>query len=143
MKIKLANNHTYNLITNGVQEAGKVLKLLFQPGEETFEEIEKNFTEQENTCSIYVLDNESQPIRSLIDYTKYKGMEKIVDYLISTEMVNMGTELSPDYQESNTYGPVMIVTMSKPEIEDRVETLENDMINTMLALTELYEGGLA
>lgn len=142
MKLKLLNDHTYNLITNGVQESGDSLKLLFLPEDKTFESIEEDFLISSNLQSLYVLDEESHPVRSLIGYTKYKGMEKRLNYVISVQTVNQGTEENPEYKEVKTTGTVMIVTMSKPEIEDRVSALETDVINTMLALTEIYEGGL-
>lgn len=141
-QLQLKNGTTYELATNGVVEKGDMIKYIIVPGSNSFDSIETNFKDSTKTETIHVLGNDLAPIRSIVGFTKYKGMEKIVEYVLSSEMVNNGTEEEPDYQESVTTGTVMIVTMSKPELEDRVTTLESDVINTMLALTELYEGSI-
>lgn len=141
-QIQLKNGITYEIATNGVNVYEDTAKFILIPGSNTFDSIEGNFTDESKTETIYVLDDSLDPIRSIVGFTKYKGMEKILDYVLSTEMVNKGTEEFPEYEEVNTTGTVMIVTMSKPELEDRVSTLETDMINTMLALTEIYEGSI-
>lgn len=141
-QLQLKNGTTYELATNGVVENGDMIKYIIVPGSNSFDSIETNFKDSTKTETIHVLGNDLDPIRSIVGFTKYKGMEKIVEYVLSSEMVNNGTEEEPDYQESVTTGTVMIVTMSKPELEDRVTILESDVINTMLALTELYEGSI-
>ena len=123
--LKLSNNTTYELVTNGVQEFGDIVKYVFLPEEnKTFEEMENQFTNKDNLETVYVLDSDNAPMRSIIGYTKYKSMEKIKDYVISSEMVNQGTEDEPNYQEVENTATVMIVTMMKPDIEDRIAELE-------------------
>lgn len=127
--LKLLNGKTYELVTNGVLSSGKELRLIFLPGDEDFEAIESKFTSL-NTQTIRVIDAEGMTIRSLIGYTKYKGMEKQKDYVISTETVNIRTEEDPNYEFQEKTATVMIVTMSKPEVEDRVSDLEQE--NTIM-----------
>lgn len=141
-QLKLAGGQVFDLAINGIYETEQMAKFTVQPGLYTFEEIESMFTDSSNTNKIYVLNSLGETVRSIVGYTKYKGMEKVPDYVISTETVNQGTEEEPDYVENQTTGTVMIVKMSKPDVEDRVDTLETDMINTMLALTEIYEGSI-
>lgn len=126
-KLKLANGKTYSLSVNGVRNTGTGYKFIIIPDSETFEEVESQFTNETNTSTIYVLNDLESPIESIVGFTKYKGMEKIMDYQVSSE----------------TTTAVMIVHMSEPGLEERVETLESDIINTMMALTEIYEGGIA
>lgn len=140
-RLKLTNGKTYDLVTNGVIVFGNDVKLMFLPGDDSFETIESRFDEI-NTQTIYVQDEDGLTLRSIVGYTKYKGMEKRTDYTISTQTVNTGTDEEPVYETQENTGTVMILTLSKPEIEDRVSTLETDMINTMLALTEIYEGSI-
>lgn len=140
-QLKLPNGKTYALIVNGVQEGKDMIKFLFDPGLDGFETIENGFSTIKAADIIYILDSVGEPVRSIVGYSKYKGMEKQVDYVISSEMVNTGTTENPIYEESKTKGTVMIVTMSKPDLEDKINELEADVINTMLALTEIYEGG--
>lgn len=127
--LKLLDGNTYELVTNGVLSTGKELRLIFLPSEEDFETIESKFAPL-NTQTIRVIDSEGMTIRSLIGYTKYKGMEKQKDYVISTETVNIGTEEDPNYEFREKTATVMIVTMSKPEVEDRVSDLEQE--NTIM-----------
>lgn len=121
--LKLLNGKTYELVTNGVLSSGKELRLIFLPGDEDFEAIESKFTSL-NTQTIRVIDAEGMTIRSLIGYTKYKGMEKQKDYVISTETVNIGTEEDPNYEFQEKTATVMIVTLAKPDVEDRVDEIE-------------------
>lgn len=141
-QLKLMNGQIFTLAVNGISEVNETLKLTFEPGLYTFDQIEEFFSNQSNTQKIYVLDSLGEPVRSLVGYTKYKGMEKVLDYILSSEMVAQEDTNPIDYLETHKTGTVMIVTMSKPDIEDRVKTLEADMVNTMLALTEIYEGSL-
>ena len=123
--LKLSNNTTYELVTNGVQEVNdNTVKYVFLPGEKTFDNVENDFNQSTNVETVYVLDSDNAPMRSIVGYTKYKSMEKIKDYVISSEMVNQGTEDEPNYQEVENTATVMIVTMMKPDIEDRIAELE-------------------
>ena len=123
--LKLSNNTTYELVTNGVQELGDTVKYVFLPEEsKTFEEMEAQFANKDNLEIVYVLDSDNAPMRSIVGYTKYKSMEKIKDYVISSEMVNQGTEDEPNYHEVENTATVMIVTMMKPDIEDKIAELE-------------------
>lgn len=123
--LKLSNGKTYTLVTDGLQETGEYARYIFLPEEnKTFEEIEEQFSNSENVGTVYMLDSKNDPIRSVVGYTKYKSMEKIKDYVISVEMENKGTEEAPDYQEVQNTGVVMVVTMTKPDIEDRLAELE-------------------
>lgn len=123
--LKLSNNTTYELVTNGVQEFGDTIKYVFLPEKsKTFEEMEAQFANKDNLEIVYVLDSDNAPMRSIVGYTKYKSMEKIKDYVISSEMVNQGTEDEPNYHEVENTATVMIVTMMKPDIEDKIAELE-------------------
>lgn len=122
-QLKLVNGKTYNLITNGVLTFGNEVKLTFLPGDDTFESIESRFDEI-NTQIIYVQNEEGLTLRSIVGYTKYKGMEKRTDYVVSSETINTGTEEEPVYETRKITETVMILTLSKPEIEDRVKSLE-------------------
>ena len=122
-KLKLLNGKTYELVSNGVIATGKECKLIFFPEDETFEEIESRFV-SENTQKIYILDSTDTPIRSIIGYSKYKSLEKRTDYVVDSETVNTGTEEEPVYEIKDTTGTVMIVTLAKPDVEDRVDEIE-------------------
>ena len=123
--LKLSNNTTYELVTNGVQEVNvNTVKYVFLPGEKTFDNVENDFNQSTNVETVYVLDSKNDPMRSIKGFTNYKSLEKVKDYVISSEMVNQGTEDEPNYQEVENTATVMIVTMMKPDIEDRIAELE-------------------
>ena len=123
--LKISNNTTYELVTNGVQEVNdNTVKYVFLPGEKTFDNVENDFNQSTNVETVYVLDSKKEPIRSIKGFTNYKSLEKVKDYVISSEMVNQGTEDEPNYQEVENTATVMIVTMMKPDIEDRIAELE-------------------
>lgn len=122
-QLRLINGKTYELVTNGVLTLGDDVKFIFLPGEDSFEIIESRFDEI-NTQNIYIQDEDGLTLRSIVGYTKYKGMEKRTDYTISTRTVNTGTDEEPVYETQENTGTVMILTLSKPKIEDRVKSLE-------------------
>lgn len=125
-KLKLSNGKTYALSVNGVRNTGKGYKFIIIPGEETFDQVEAQFTNEANTATIHILNDLDSPVQSIVGHTKYKGMEKILDYQTSSDLTTT----------------VMIVYMAEPDIEERVKMLESDVMNTMIALTEIYEGGV-
>ena len=47
-----------------------------------------------------------------------------LDYVISSETVNNGTEDEPDYETVNHNGTVMIMTLSKPDLQQKYKDLE-------------------
>lgn len=124
-KLKLGNEALYELVTNGIRENGEQMQYVFLPdSKKTFEQIENDFLQKENTEKVYVVGADGTPIRSIVGFISYKGMEKIINYVISEEMVNTGTEEEPVYESKQNVATVMIVTMRKQNITDKVEKLE-------------------
>ena len=142
LKLKLCNEQVYQLVTNeGIYD--DKLTLIFVPNsEQTFEDIEKEFSNSSNTQKLYILNNDGEPMQVITGYTKLSELSKKIDQIISTESVNVGTDEEPIYEENNTIGDVMVVKLAQSTLDERVETLENDVLTTMLALTEIYEVGI-
>ena len=143
LKLKLYNEQVYQLVTNeGIYD--DKLTLIFVPhSEQTFEDIEEEFSNSNNTQKLYILNNDGEPMQVITGYTKLSELSKKIDQIISTESVNVGTDEEPIYEVNNTIGDVMVVKLAQSTLDERVETLENDVLTTMLALTEIYEGGIA
>lgn len=141
-KIKLSNGTAFELVVNGISEYGDTLNLTFQPAEQSFDAVEGLFADSKNTNKIYILDSAGEPMRSIVGYTEYKGLSKTVDYVLSTETVNKGSEDEPNYVEETTTDTVMSVTLAKPDIAAKVAELETASDNIMLALAEIYEGSM-
>ena len=113
-QLKLSNGNVYDLVAGGVRESDETLTLVFLPGTKTFEQVEK----------VYILGSDGEPMKTILGYTQYKGMAKQLDYVISSETVNNGTEDEPDYETVNHTGTVMIMTLSKPDLQQKYKDLE-------------------
>lgn len=123
-QLKLSNGQVYDLVTDGVQQSGDNLVLKFQPAFKTFAGIENDFEDESKTEKIYVLDAAGETMMSLVGYTQYKGMEKIMDYVISSEVV--------DGETKDVTAVVYKVNMSKPDIQKKVQDIQ-DTVDMLVA----------
>lgn len=123
-QLKLSNGSAYDLVTNGVQETEDSVTLVFLPGLKTFADIEKDFESEANTGKMYVLDSVGNAMRSIVGFTQYKGMEKILDYTISSEVI--GDE-SKEVKET-----VFKVHLTKPDIQKQVQDIQ-DTVDMLVA----------
>lgn len=123
-QLKLSNGQVYDLVTDGVQQSGDNLVLKFQPAFKTFAGIENDFEDESKTEKIYVLDSSGETTMSLVGYTQYKGMEKIVDYVISSELV--------DGETKDVTAVVYKVNLSKPDIQKKVQDIQ-DTVDMLVA----------
>lgn len=121
-QLKLSNNTKYDLITNGVEESGDYLTLSFLPGLDSFETVEAEFS-QTNTEKIYILGLDGQPMEVKTGFTQLIEMKKKMDYVISSETVNTGTEEEPNYETNEVKDTIMVVKLRRPDIRDTVRTL--------------------
>lgn len=123
-QLKLSNGQVYDLVTDGVQKSGDNLVLKFQPAFKTFAGIENDFEDESKTEKIYVLDSAGETMMSLVGYTQYKGMEKIMDYVISSELV--------DGETKDVTAVVYKVNLSKPDIQKKVQDIQ-DTVDMLVA----------
>lgn len=109
--LKLFGGKSWELVTNGVQENGDEISYVFKPDlSEKFEQIESEFLKESNTKIVYVVSSVGETIRSIVGYTSYQGMEKRVTY-----------ESEPGKEVT-----VMVARMKKPDLIERVKTLETE-----------------
>ena len=126
MKIELLNGTKFELITNGVQRYGDQIKYLFKLDvNKDFYATENEFSNSDNVEKVYILNNAEEPIETLVGYSQYKGIEKKIDYVISSTQINTGTEEEPVYEMTEEKGDIYIVTMSKPDLEEKYKELQN------------------
>ena len=123
-KLKLANGQTYDLVIDGVRGGEDAAKYTIIPDSKTFEEVENDFCILANVQNVYVLSDAGDIIRSIPGLTKYKGAEKIMEYATSDT-------------ETTT---VMVISMSKPRVEERVQALESNAGVGMTAISFLADG---
>lgn len=123
-QLKLSNGSAYDLVTNGVQETEDSVTLVFLPGLKTFADIEKDFESEANTGKMYVLDSAGNAMRSIVGFTQYKGMEKILEYTVSSEVIG---EESKEVKET-----VFKVHLTKPDIQKQVQDIQ-DTVDMLVA----------
>lgn len=129
-QLKLSNNTKYDLITNGVEESGDYLTLSFLPGLDSFETVESEFSSL-NAEKIYILGLDGQPIEVKTGFTQLVELQKKMDYVISSETVNTGTEEEPNYETKEVKNTVIVVKLRRPDIRDTVQTLQ-DTVDAMI-----------
>lgn len=112
MKIRIKEEKEFVLVSYGVSTDSLFIELEYGG---TFENLEADF--QKVDSILYVLGNEDEKIESLHDFTKLDGIRK---NLSNSEKV--------------TYS-VVLKKMSEFEI------LNKKILDTQLAMVEMYEGG--
>lgn len=135
-QFKLLNNTKYDLVTNGVVESEDYLILTFIPGLDSFETIETELNPQ-NTENIYILGSDELPVKLCKGFTHLVGMSKKFDYVISSEMVNTGTEKEPYYETDEVMDTVIVAKLRKPNIGDTVKTLQDTVDAIILSQLEV------
>lgn len=140
-KIKFLNK-TYELVANSYQLQQDGGRIIFQPGEQTFEEIEAAVSA---ATSIMLLEETGAPLASRTDLVYAGRLTKQKDYVIRTEKEETGTDEdgNPVYTYKDVTGTVMIAEFRLPDLREAYKSLEEEVTNTQMALVELYEGGEA
>lgn len=135
-QLRLTNNTKYELVTNGVTESGDYLTLSFLPGLDSFETVEAEFN-QTNTEKIYILGLDGQPMEVKTGFTQLTEMKKKMDYVISSETINTGTEEEPNYATSEVMDTIMVAKLRRPDIRDTVQTLQDTVDAIILSQLEV------
>ena len=140
-KIKF-NNKIFELVANGYQLQQDYGRIIFQPGEATFDEVEKVVSA---ATSIILLDDAGDPMASRTDLVYAGRMTQQKDYVIGAEKEETGTDEDGNtiYTDNDVTGTVMIAECRLPDWREKYETLEKEVTNVQLGIVELYEGGEA
>ena len=126
MKIQLLDETKFELVTDGIQRYNDEIKYIFKVDtSKDFYATEDKFIDPDNVSRVYLLNNTEEPIETITGYTQYKGIAKQVDYVISSEQVNTGTEEEPVYETVEEKADVYIVTMSKLDLEAKYKELQD------------------
>ena len=118
-KIKLGSIEC-DLVPNGVQLSGEGGRLVFQPGENSFEVIEVAVKAVED---LVVLDDAGNPILTRSDLVYAGRLAKDDNYVIGTEQIQAGTD--PETGEAvmetqDVVGTVMIAEFRVPDIREQL-----------------------
>ena len=139
--IKIGNK-TFELVANGYQLQQDGGRIVFQPGEVTFEEAEAAVSA---ATSIMLLDDAGDPMVSRTDLVYAGRMTKQKDYVIGAEKEETGADEdgNPIYTYKDVTGTAMIAEFRLPDWREQYAELANEVTNAQLAIVELYEGGKA
>ena len=139
--IKIGNK-TFELVANGYQLQQDGGRIVFQPGEVTFEEAEAAVSA---ATSIMLLDDAGDPMVSRTDLVYAGRMTKQKDYVIGAEKEETGADEdgNPIYTYKDVTGTAMIAEFRLPDWREQYAELANEVTNAQLAIVELYEGGEA
>ena len=140
-KIKF-NNKIFELVANGYQLQQDYGRIIFQPGEATFDEVEKVVSA---ATSIMLLDDAGDPMVSRTDLVYAGRMTKQKDYVIGAEKEETGADEdgNPIYTYKDVTGTAMIAEFRLPDWREQYAELANEVTNAQMAIVELYEGGEA
>ena len=140
-KIKF-NDSLFELVANGYQLQQDGGRIVFQPGEVTFEEAEAAAAA---ATSIMLLDDAGDPMVSRTDLVYAGRMTKQKDYVIGAEKEETGADEdgNPIYTYKDVTGTAMIAEFRLPDWREQYAELANERTNAQLAIVELYEGGKA
>ena len=140
-KIKF-NNKIFELVANGYQLQQDYGRIIFQPGEATFDEVEKVISA---ATSIILLDDAGDPMASRTDLVYAGRMTRQKDYVIGAEKEETGTDEDGNTidTDNDVTGTVMIAEFRLPDGREKYEALEKEVTNVQLGIVELYEGGEA
>ncbi len=120
-KIKLFNDTVFSLLENGINKHNNSLSIRFDTDNKSLDDIEKLFSNKENTKKINMLDSKDEVLEI---YKNFTNIKSIVKELVSYVNENGETE--------NKY--VTSVTLEQGEVEDRLTALEqkvNAIINKL------------
>ena len=139
--IKIGNK-TFELVADGYQLQQDGGRIIFQPGEATFEEVE---TAVSAATAIILLDDAGDPMASRTDLVYAGRMTRQKDYVIGAEKEETGTDEDGNsiYTYKDVTGTVMIAEFRLPDWREKYEALEKEVTNVQLGIVELYEGGEA
>ena len=139
--IKIGNK-TFELVANGYQLQQDGCRIVFQPGEVTFEEAEAAAAA---ATSIMLLDDAGDPMVSRTDLVYAGRMTKQKDYVIGAEKEETGADEdgNPIYTYKDVTGTARIAEFRLPDWREQYAELANEVTNAQLAIVELYEGGKA
>lgn len=140
-KIKF-NNKIFELVANGYQLQQDCGRIIFQPGEMSFDAVEEVVSAAN---SIILLDDAGESMAARTDLVYAGRMAKQKDYVIRTEKEETGTDEdgNPIYTYKDVTGTVMIAEFRLPDLREAYKSLEEEMTNVQMAIVELYEGGEA
>ena len=115
-KIKF-NNKIFELVANGYQLQQDYGRIIFQPGEATFDEVEKVVSA---ATSIILLDDAGDPMASRTDLVYAGRMTRQKDYVIGAEKEETGTDEDGNtiYTDNDVTGTVMIAEFRLPDWRD-------------------------
>lgn len=121
-KIRLKNGQEFNLVPMGISEQNKTRSFKITTTL-TYEEIKAVFSDPENISNIDYILSDDIPYRTYADCVSFKGMAFETGVLV----------------DGNTEADVYTVILSIDPVELAMKKMQENILYTELALTEIYE----
>lgn len=119
MEKVLLNENTYELVANGYQITSAGGRLIIQPGEASFDEIE---SDAGNTSTITLLDSEGEVLQKNAGLIYTGNITKDANYVVGTESVQSEVDENGEVVTTmqDVYGIVYILEFREPDLREQL-----------------------
>lgn len=135
-QVQLNNGTILRLLDCGIQSTKESLVLQFLADGKGLEEIEQMFQQENNTKVITVFSETGETLKRYENYTCLSSIEKKRQVIVGHETIV--TEDNKEEQKGQK-ADVIVVTLIKESIEQRISKIETTLLDTQLGIAEVYE----
>lgn len=135
-QIQLNNGTTFKLLDCGIQSTKESLVLQFLAEGKGLNELEQLFQNEQNVKVITLLSEEGEVLKRYQGYTCLTAIEKKKQVIVGHETIV--TEDNKEEQKEQK-ADVIVVTLIKESIEQRISKIETTLLDTQLGIAEVYE----
>lgn len=135
-QIQLNNGTIFKLLDCGIQSTKESLVLQFLADKKGLEETEQLFQQENNTKVITVFSEAGETLKRYENYTCLSSIEKKKQVIVGHETIV--TEDNKEEQKEQK-ADVIVVTLIKESIEQRISKIETTLLDTQLGIAEVYE----
>lgn len=122
--VRLTNGKEYELVVGGFSTTSRdQLKIMFDPGADTFEQIEEVFNNPANVERIEVVDTANEVFESQTGYTDLASIQKIKDYVVGREPVSE----DEDSEIVDITKDIFQIVLKKADITQQVTQISQKM----------------
>ena len=122
--VRLMNGKEYELVVGGFSATSRdQLKIMFDPGTDTFEQIEEVFNTPANVERIEVVDTANEVFEAQTGYTDLASIQKIKDYVVGREPVSE----DEDSELADITKDIFQVVLKKADITQQITQINQKM----------------
>lgn len=122
--VRLMNGKEYELVVGGFSTTARdQLKIMFDPGTDTFEQIEEVFNTPANVERIEVVDTANEVFEAQTGYTDLASIQKIKDYVVGREPVSE----DEDSELADITKDIFQIVLKKADITQQITQISQKM----------------